>query len=68
VGGPLARLQALLDGRVKAATLTEPFRRYAEQDGQLITLSYYNGLVVAPPDFDRARFDRIQRWPSRPWA
>jgi NitT/TauT family transport system substrate-binding protein len=60
VGGPLARLRALLDGRVKAATLMEPFLSYAEKDGLLITLSYYNGLVVAPPDFDRARFERIQ--------
>jgi len=60
IGGPLARLQALLDGRVQAATLMEPFLSYAEKDGYLITLSYYNGLVVAPPDFDMQRFERLQ--------
>jgi len=60
VGGPLARLRALLEGRVQAATLMEPFLSYAEKDGYLITLAYYNGLVVAPPDFDRAKFQRLQ--------
>jgi NitT/TauT family transport system substrate-binding protein len=60
IGGPLARLQALLDGRVQAATLMEPFLSYAEKDGYLITLSYYNGLVVAPPEFDMERFKRLQ--------
>jgi NitT/TauT family transport system substrate-binding protein len=60
VGGPLARLQALLSGQVQAATLMEPFLSYAEKDGYLITMAYYNGLVVAPPDFDHDRFQRLQ--------
>jgi NitT/TauT family transport system substrate-binding protein len=60
VGGPLARLEALLDGRVQAATLMEPFLSYAEKDGYLITLAYYNGLVVAPEGFDLPRFQRMQ--------
>ena len=59
VGGPAARLQALLDGRVKAATLMEPFLSYAEKDGYLITLAYYNGLLVAPENYDRDRFERL---------
>lgn len=61
VGGPLARLQALLDGRVQAAVLMEPFLSYAEKQGAyLITMAYYNGLVVAPPDYDRDKFARLQ--------
>jgi NitT/TauT family transport system substrate-binding protein len=60
VGGPLARLQALLDGRVQAATLMEPFLSYAEKDGYLVTLAYYNGLVVAPEEHDREKLLRLQ--------
>ena len=61
VGGPLARLRALLDGRVQAAALMEPFLSYAEQQGHLVvSLAYYNGLVVLPADADRARFARLQ--------
>ena len=60
VGGPEARLRALLDGRVKAAVLMEPFLSYAEKDGYLISLAYYNGLVVVPEDADRARLARLQ--------
>lgn len=60
VGGPLARLEALLEGRVQAATLMEPFLSYAEKDGYLITLAYYNGLVVAPEGFDVEKFRRLQ--------
>jgi NitT/TauT family transport system substrate-binding protein len=60
VGGPLARLRALLDGSVQAATLMEPFLSYAEKDGYLITLSYYNGLLVAPEDYDPSKFERLQ--------
>jgi NitT/TauT family transport system substrate-binding protein len=60
IGGPAARLRALLDGRVQAAVLMEPFLSYAEKDGLLISLAYYNGLVVVPEDFDRAKFARLQ--------
>jgi NitT/TauT family transport system substrate-binding protein len=60
VGGPLARLRALLDGSVQAATLMEPFLSYAEKDGYLITLAYYNGLLVAPEDYDPSKFERLQ--------
>jgi NitT/TauT family transport system substrate-binding protein len=61
VGGPLARLDALLDGRVQAATLMEPFLSYAEKDGYLITMAYYNGLVVAPQEHDREKLLRLQK-------
>ncbi len=61
VGGPLARLRALLDGQVQAAALMEPFLSYAEKDGWLITMAYYNGLNVAPEDYDREKFQRLQK-------
>jgi NitT/TauT family transport system substrate-binding protein len=60
VGGPEARLRALLEGRVQAAVLMEPFLSYAEKDGFLISLAYYNGLVVVPEDYDREKFDKLQ--------
>jgi NitT/TauT family transport system substrate-binding protein len=60
VGGPEARLRALLEGQVKAAVLMEPFLSYAEKDGYLISMAYYNGLVVVPEDYDREHFARLQ--------
>ena len=61
VGGPEARLRALLDGRVQAAVLMEPFLSYAEKrGGLLISLAYYNGLVVVPDDSDPAEFAALQ--------
>jgi len=60
IGGPEARLRALLDGRVQAAVLMEPFLSYAEKEGNLISLAYYNGLVVVPEDYDREKFDKLQ--------
>jgi NitT/TauT family transport system substrate-binding protein len=60
VGGPGARLRALLEGRVQAATLMEPFLSYAEKHGYLVSLSYYNGLVVLPEGGDRAKLERLQ--------
>src|SRR5919206_1160422 len=61
VGGPEARLRALLEGRVQAAVLMEPFLSYAEKrGGLLISLAYYNGLVVVPEDSDPAHFAALQ--------
>ena len=60
IGGPEARLRALLDGRVQAAVLMEPFLSYAEKEGSLISLAYYNGLVVVPEDYDRDKFEKLQ--------
>ena len=60
IGGPEARLRALLSGRVQAAVLMEPFLSYAEKDGYLISLAYYNGLVVVPDDYDRDKFAQLQ--------
>ena len=60
IGGPEARLRALLDGRVEAAVLMEPFLSYAEKEGDLISLAYYNGLVVVPEDYDREKFETLQ--------
>jgi NitT/TauT family transport system substrate-binding protein len=60
VGGPLARLRALLSGEVQAATLMEPFLSYAEKDGYLVTMAYYNGLVVLPEGSDRGKFEQLQ--------
>ncbi len=61
IGGPLARLRALMEGRVQAAALMEPFLSYAEKDGNLIAMAYYNGLVVAPEDYDELKFQRLQK-------
>ena len=61
IGGPLARLRALLDGTVQAAALMEPFLSYAEKDGYLVTMAYYNGLVVAPEDYDEIQFQQLQK-------
>ena len=55
--GPLARLRALLDGTVQAAALMEPFLSYTEKDGYLVTMAY-NGLVVAPEDYDEIQFNQ----------
>lgn len=60
IGGPEARLRALLDGRVPAAALMEPFLSFAEKDGHLVTMAYYNGLVVVPEDYDRDKFAKLQ--------
>lgn len=60
VGGPEARLRALLAGEVQAAVLMEPFLSYAEKEGYLVGLAYYNGLVVVPDDFDREKFLQLQ--------
>ena len=60
IGGPEARLRALLEGRVQAAVLMEPFLSYAEKDGNLINMAYYNGLVVVPEDYDREKFHKLQ--------
>ena len=60
VGGPEARLRALLEGRVQAAVLMEPFLSYAEKDANLISMAYYNGLVVVPEDYDHEKFDKLQ--------
>jgi NitT/TauT family transport system substrate-binding protein len=61
IGGPEARLRALLEGRVQAAVLMEPFLSYAEKAGHyLVSMAYYNGLVVVPEDYDREKFDKLQ--------
>jgi len=61
IGGPEARLRALLDGRVEAAVLMEPFLSYAEKAGHdLISLAYYNGLNIVPEDYDRDKFEALQ--------
>jgi NitT/TauT family transport system substrate-binding protein len=60
IGGPEARLRALLDGRVQASVLMEPFLSYAEKEGNLITMAYYNGLVVVPEDYDAVKFGALQ--------
>jgi NitT/TauT family transport system substrate-binding protein len=60
IGGPEMRLRALLDGEVQAAVLMEPFLSYAETEGLLINMSYYNGLVVVPEDYDKEKFYKLQ--------
>jgi len=60
VGGPALRLQALIDGKVEAATLMEPFLSCALKRGhRLIVQGFYNGLVAVPADYDADLLQRI---------
>ncbi len=60
IGGPATRLRALLEGKVKAAALMEPFLSFAEMEGNLISMAYYNGIVVAGEGYDAETMRKIQ--------
>ncbi|MFQ5914828.1 MAG: ABC transporter substrate-binding protein [Nitrospinota bacterium] len=60
VGGPAMRLRAVLEGKVKAAALMEPFLSFLEMEGNLIAMAYYNGLVVAGEGHDRETMEKIR--------
>lgn len=60
IGGPATRLRALLEGKVKAAALMEPFLSFAEMEGNLISMAYYNGIVVAGEGYDAETIRKIQ--------
>lgn len=62
VGGPAMRLRALLEGKVQAAAMMEPFLSFAEMEGhELISMAYYNGMVVAGENYDAETMERIQK-------
>jgi NitT/TauT family transport system substrate-binding protein len=61
VGGPAMRLRALLEGKVKAAAVMEPFLSYAEMaGGNLVSMAYYNGMVVVDEKYDSETMENIQ--------
>jgi len=60
IGGPAKRLRALLEGKVKAAAVMEPFLSFAEMEGNLISMAYYNGMVVAGEGYDAETMRKIQ--------
>ncbi len=60
IGGPAMRLRALLEGRVRAAALMEPFLSFAEMEGNLISMAYYNGMVVAGEGYNPKTMQQIQ--------
>ena len=55
------RLRALLEGKVRAAAVMEPFLSFAEMEGHnLVSLAYYNGMVVAGDNHDADTMGKIQ--------
>ena len=60
-GGPAMRLRALLEGKVRAAAVMEPFLSFAEMEGHnLVSMAYYNGMVVAGDNHDADTMEKIQ--------
>ena len=61
VGGPVARLRALMRAacRRRADGAVPELRR--ERWPLLVTMAYYNGLVVVPEGSDRGKFDNCRR-------
>src|SRR5581483_12506732 len=58
VGGFGARLQALLDGEVEAASLLDPQISMADQLGlRRVIANTFKTLWVVPPDFNRGVMD-----------
>lgn len=59
IGAPEVRLQALKDGRVRAATVMEPFISLAlKQGAHLIALTFYRGAEIVSPDLQPLDIDR----------
>jgi NitT/TauT family transport system substrate-binding protein len=61
-GGPQARLQALLDGRVDAAVVMEPFISLGLKGGcQIVIEAFLNGSEISSPEIDQETFDALNR-------
>ena len=59
IGAPETRLQALKEGRVRAATVMEPFISLAlKQGAHLIALTFYRGAEVVSPDLQPLELDK----------
>jgi NitT/TauT family transport system substrate-binding protein len=62
LGQPRLRYEAMLDGRVEAAALMEPYIALAEKTGcNLIAEAYYSGSEMAAPGVDATTFEAIHR-------
>ena len=62
IGVPNQRFRALLEGRVPAAAVMEPWISAAEKLGlKVIAESFYNGLEVADPTVDAGVFTALRR-------
>lgn len=61
-GSAQDRFQALLDGRVDATIVMEPYIAIAEKAGcQLIFEAFLNGSEISSPEIDQETFDAINR-------
>ncbi len=59
IGAPEVRLQALKDGRVRAATVMEPFISLAlKQGAHIIALTFYRGAEIISPDLQPLDVER----------
>lgn len=59
IGAPEVRLQALKDGRVRAATVMEPFISLAlKQGAHIIALTFYRGAEIVSPDLQPLDVER----------
>jgi NitT/TauT family transport system substrate-binding protein len=62
IGVPNQRFKAVLDGKVKAAAVMEPWISLAERMGmKVICEAYYNGLEVADTSVDAEIFSGLHR-------
>lgn len=62
IGVPNQRFKALMEGRVAAAAVMEPWISTAEKLGfKVICEAFYNGLEVADPSVDVELFDALRR-------
>ena len=62
IGVPNQRFKAVLEGRIQAAAVMEPWISAAEKLGcKVICEAFYNGLEVADPSVDAELFDALRR-------
>ena len=61
-GRPLERYEALMDGKVDAVGLMEPWIALAEKNGcKSLGEAHYTGADIAAPDMDEAIYSAMQR-------
>lgn len=61
-GRPLERYEALMDGRIEAAGLMEPWIALAEKNGcKSVGEAHYIGTDISTPDMDSATYEGLQR-------
>jgi len=61
-GGPQERLQALIDGRVDATVVMEPFISLGLRRGfQVVVEAFLNGSEISSPQIDQETFEALNR-------